>query len=57
MIISLVVKEFSVIIPNRNGAIQIIWPLTPKTDRATWAFLKFDMRHKGLVTCDRGYKL
>ena len=23
-----------------------VWPLTPKTDRATWAFLKFDMRHR-----------
>ena len=21
------------------------WPLTPKIDRATWAFLKFDIRH------------
>ena len=22
------------------------WPLNPKTDRVTWAFLKFDMRHR-----------
>ena len=22
------------------------WPLTPKIDRATWVFLKSDMRHK-----------
>ena len=22
-----------------------IWPLTPKIDRATWVFRKFDMRH------------
>ena len=21
------------------------WPLTPKIDTVTWAFLKFDMRH------------
>ena len=41
------------------------WPLTPKIDRATWAFLKFDMRHraysdmqhggKNIVTWDRAF--
>ena len=23
----------------------VLWPLTPKIDRATWPFLKIDMRH------------
>ena len=25
---------------------SMFWPLTPKIDRATWHFLKFDMRHR-----------
>ena len=30
-----------------NNLIQfIIWPLTPKIDGATWAIVKFDMRHE-----------
>ena len=27
----------------RNGHLHEIWPLTPKIDRATWPFLKFDI--------------
>ena len=32
--------------PNTNYNPRILWPLTPKIDRVTWAFLKLDMRYR-----------
>ena len=33
-----------------------VWPLTPKIDRTTWAFLKFDMRHRAYSDVRQGVK-
>ena len=49
-------------LPRHCDGSPMLWPLTPKIDRVTWLFLKFDMQHgayrhatglKNIVTCDR----
>ena len=34
------------------SVINLFWLLTPRLDRATWPFLKFDRATWALVTCD-----